>query len=104
MSFFPFRQRALKALDERLSKSTQSSTIAWPSMEDTGSSGEEHSLPVTHPQPTSGGSPSVGKPEAVAVEDQKSDQSVNGGSAGGQQGGAQMATTSSSSSLTKHDV
>ena len=98
------RQRALKALDERLSKSTQSNTIAWPSMEDTASSGEEQPHPIVQPHPTSGSSPSLGKPEAVAVEEDKSDHSVNSGSSTGQQGGGQMATTSSSSSLTKHDL
>lgn len=57
------RQRALKALDERLSK-TGSQPQTWPSLEDTGSSQDEQDLSPPSSQP-----PPVPPPDmAVVVE------------------------------------
>lgn len=56
------RQRALKALDERLSK-TGGQPQTWPSLEDTGSSQDEQDLSPPSSQP-----PPVPPPDSVVVE------------------------------------
>ena len=44
-----FRQRALKALDERLKKSNE--PINWPSLDEAGSSSQDDEAPTNPPQP-----------------------------------------------------
>ena len=73
--FIFIRQKALKALDERLSKTTHSTQIDWPSLEDNTSSDEQTSLPLPKVS-TSSSSPlsqtqngsDITVPESVVIE------------------------------------
>lgn len=56
-----YRQRALKALDERLSKSSE--PVSWPSLDEAGSSSQDEAAPSPIAPP-----PGATQLEAVVVE------------------------------------
>ena len=82
--FSSHRQRALKALDERLSK-TGSQPQTWPSMDEAGSSQDEQD--PSSPPSSSSHPPSLPPPDMIVVE------KIPGGAEGERGGGEGSADT-----------